>query len=222
MTFVLFASLIVSCSKDSSVEEPLDTDAANLETQIPVQQRSTFDRKGGADKLMDYFKSEGIEPNFPLSQDEIDRYLSIAGYNGTMEAQQFNKIGNEIMLAQRYGAKEYIMNHTNYKEYTKNTFISILEKGYIAGLERDPSYQSLPEAEQIALSGANDLVLELKGRGITRDYTGFDHIVTMGGVGAGLGGAIGTGLCGPPCGGVGAVVGGFVGIIVGIFTGPNK
>ncbi len=202
--------IVIACSKDTS-NESVENLSQNF--TLTKNERASFNFNTAMLKVADEIKQN---PNIklPLDQETLDHLLKISEYDGTMKAEDVNKILDEVISAQNYGLEKYLDERSKLGEYTKSTILKMVESGYIEDLKEQPEFQRLGFEEQNILLTGNQMVSDLGVKGNSRQMTPVEY----GMVGLVAGGGAGWVLCGPPCAIAGGFIGGIGGLIVGIFS----
>lgn len=157
--------------------------------------------------------------NYELTQAELDHYLSVSGYNGSVPPlNTVNSMLNEILVEANNqdgnGNYEPIDNAPlDYK--TKDLLISIMDNGSIVDLKANTNFNTVSYHEQQLIMYVNNLYNAWENGIINFDfYDGMQRGNRWLALAA-LGGIIGYSTAGVP----GMIIGGIVGGVFGLITG---
>lgn len=160
-------------------------------------------------------------PRLPLEKTTFVELQSIAGISSSMDTESANAIAEQMLLAQDMGSEAYIMEKTDFSEFTKVHILKIIAEQSLDHIEEIEGFSRLKEHEQQMLIFLNDVARDFRdGRGAFAtarfrcEIAVGDHPIgtpcTLNG--AVIGGAIGLRLCGWTCAAGGAIIGGLVGL----------
>ncbi|MDC7996677.1 hypothetical protein [Gilvibacter sediminis] len=216
---LILSCLITACSKENSQE------TITIENQSSYANKSALKAPSTAFEGFTNVK-EALEPygppRLPLTRSKFAELSSIAGITD-MDTDSANFIADQMLLAQDMGTEAYIMEKTDFSEFTKVHILKIIAEQSLDGIEEIEGFNRLKEHEQQLLVYLNDVARDFRD---DRDaYTSsrfrcevliLEYPVSTPCTlnGAVLGGAAGFTLCGPPCAVGGAIIGGLVGLWV--------
>jgi len=196
---LVFCTVIFnSCTNDTNVRE---------DEHLRKQARFILDGKKAIEEELTK-KTNTILDLENLTQQQLDHYLVILGYNpGDMTVPQVLNLIAEANYILEIGINNYLQ-YLDYQPFTKEMILELASGNIVNDFNVYPEFHLLPVNEQDFLKLCNYILQENIGE--QKSWIECPSNTCGAALGFALGG-IGVATCGPVCGGVGFVIGFIIG-----------